>query len=222
MRKRYTYEFPRPMVTVDTVVFSPGENGLDVLLIKRKNPPFRGRWALPGGFVEIDEPLEEAAARELAEETGLHGVQLEQVHTFGEPGRDPRGRSISVVYMALVDQGRCVLKASDDAVAHAWLPVTGLPRLAFDHNRIVGYALERLRISLRHGGVGAQILPKTFTLTELRRLYETILGKDVKPGAFRRRMETGGILEPAGDEDTGGRGTRGRRYRFGKGREKPL
>lgn len=140
-KRQYTYDYPRPMVTVDAVVFAMRDGALEVLLIERKNPPFQGTWALPGGFVEMDETLEEAVARELEEETGVRGVHLEQFHTFGDPGRDPRGRSISTAYWALVDSAACEVRADDDAADVRWFPAAALPELAFDHRVIVEHGV---------------------------------------------------------------------------------
>ena len=139
---KYTYDYPRPMVTVDAVVFTKREGRREVLLIERKHDPFAGTWALPGGFVDMDETLEQAAARELEEETGLRGVALEQCHTFGDPGRDPRGRSVSVAFAAEVDWRKHRPRGGDDAAQARWFPVDALPSLAFDHRDIVEYAVR--------------------------------------------------------------------------------
>lgn len=140
--KQYVYAYPRPMVTVDAVVFTIRDGKRHVLLIERKHEPFAGSWALPGGFVEMDETLDAAVARELEEETGLKGVALEQFHTFGDPGRDPRGRSISVAYAGEVDWRRAALRAADDAASVRWFPLGALPPLAFDHRAIIEYAVR--------------------------------------------------------------------------------
>ncbi len=136
----YTYAYPRPMVTVDAVVLASGTAAPQVLLIRRKNAPFAGFWALPGGFVDMEESLETAAARELEEETGLRGVSLSQLHTFGDVGRDPRGRNITVVYCGQLAEPSPV-RAGDDAAEAAWFPARALPPMAFDHDRIVAMAL---------------------------------------------------------------------------------
>ena len=143
---KYVYEWPRPMVTVDAVVFGLFADKVQVLLINRANEPFKGRWALPGGFVDIDEELEDAAARELREETGLEGVSLEQMHTFGEIGRDPRGRQITVVYLGVVTDIETKVRAGDDAARVKWFDIEELPKeLAFDHAEVIGFAVGRLR-----------------------------------------------------------------------------
>lgn len=143
MAKKYCYEYPRPMVTVDVVIVS-NEAKRRVLLIRRKNEPFSGSWAIPGGFVDMGESLEAAARRELREETGVTARTLKQLHTFGDPGRDPRGRAISVAYLAEVDADRVNPKAADDAAAVAWHSLTRPPKLAFDHRKILALARRRL------------------------------------------------------------------------------
>ncbi len=137
----YTYDYPRPMVTVDAAILSRRNDRFHILLIRRGRPPFQGTWALPGGFVEIDEPLEAAAARELREETGLIGLELRQLHTFGDPDRDPRGRSISVVYRGEAPPD-AVATGGDDAAEAKWFPLDALPPLAFDHEIVVKYLVE--------------------------------------------------------------------------------
>ncbi len=140
--QRFVYAYPRPMLTVDAVVFTQKEGRRHVLLIERKHEPYAGQWALPGGFVEMEETLSHAAARELEEETGLSNVPLSQFHTFGDPGRDPRGRSITVAYLGEADWRACAPKAADDAAAVQWFPLDALPPLAFDHQDIVEYAVK--------------------------------------------------------------------------------
>lgn len=139
----YTYDYPHPAVTVDAVVFARSADGLEVLLMQRRSAPHEGKWALPGGFVEIDESLDDAARRELAEETGLSGVELKQLHAFGAPERDPRERVISVAYFGMVKKQDHALRAASDAADARWFPVTALPPLAFDHAQIIALALTR-------------------------------------------------------------------------------
>ena len=139
----YVYQWPRPMVTVDMAVFAVTAGGSKVLLIQRRNEPYKGKWALPGGFVEMDEELHTAAARELAEETGLGEVRLQQLHTFGTVGRDPRGRIISVVYWGIVETGKMEVTAGDDAAQAKWFDIDQLPHLAFDHDDVVKMAVEK-------------------------------------------------------------------------------
>jgi len=147
---RYVYDWPRPMVTVDAAVFAFLDGEPKVLLIQRKEEPFKGRWALPGGFVEIEEDLPEAAARELAEETGLRDVALEQLRTFGKPGRDPRGRTITVAYFGIAERDREQIRAADDAANAQWFDIDDLPPMAFDHDEIVRCAIDRLRQTQTH------------------------------------------------------------------------
>jgi len=143
---KYIYDWPRPMVTVDAVVFGFFSNKAKLLLIKRGKEPFRGKWALPGGFVGIDEELEDAIARELAEETGLVGVSLEQMHTFGGVGRDPRGRQITIVFMGIAKKRRTRIKAGDDAAEARWFDIERLPKdLAFDHTEVAKFAISKLK-----------------------------------------------------------------------------
>ncbi len=143
---KYTYDWPRAMVTVDAVVFRYSAGRAELLLIKRKNEPFKGKWAIPGGFIEMDEELEDAVVRELAEETGLRGVPLEQMHTFGTIGRDPRGRQITVVFMGIVDEQQANVKAGDDAAEAKWFDIENLPdNMAFDHNEVAKFAIGKLK-----------------------------------------------------------------------------
>ena len=172
-------DYPRPSVTVDLVIFTIADDDLKVLLIRRGGEPFKGRWALPGGFVEIDESLDLAAARELEEEVGVTNVYLEQLYTFGEPKRDPRGRIISVAYFALIDAEKQRIVAASDAAHAEWHSVFNPPRLAFDHKRILDYAVWRLRNKIEWTTVGYELLPKKFTLSELQRVYEIILQRPV-------------------------------------------
>jgi 8-oxo-dGTP diphosphatase len=139
----YTYKYPRPALTVDAVVFRKNDAKTDVLLIQRKNPPFQGRWALPGGFVDMDETLEKAVHRELMEETGIRNVQLQQLHAFSTPGRDPRGHTISVVFWGILDADQNPV-AGDDAENAGWFEISKLPKLSFDHQEIVEMAIQKL------------------------------------------------------------------------------
>jgi 8-oxo-dGTP diphosphatase len=149
-KAKYIYDWPRPMVSVDAAVFTFVEGRAELLLIKRKNEPFKGKWALPGGFVGIDEELQDAAARELAEETALSAVQLEQMHTFGTVGRDPRGRQITVVFTGIATEGINRLKAGDDAAEVRWFDLGQLPKdLAFDHNEVAEFAIRKLSTEMR-------------------------------------------------------------------------
>jgi len=194
--------FPRPSVTVDVVIFTLRDDDLQVLLVKRKSAPYAGRWAIPGGFVRIDEPLEEAARRELSEETGVRDVYMEQLYTFGDPKRDPRERVITVAYFALVPAPLAV-RAGGDASDACWWSMYDLPPLAFDHAHILEYALTRLRYKLEYTAVGFQLLPDTFTLSELQKAYEVVLGAALDKRNFRRKILEAQVIEETGEFRTG-------------------
>jgi 8-oxo-dGTP diphosphatase len=182
-------------VAVDIVLFTIEEGALKVLLVKRGISPFKDQLALPGGFVLADEGLDEAALRELREETGVADVYLEQLYSFGDPKRDPRGRIISIAYFALISAEH-KLKAGTDASDASWWPAQQTPPLAFDHAKILGYALERLRNKLEYTTVGFQLLPSKFTLGELQSVYEAILDKPMDKRNFRRKIAELKILKP--------------------------
>jgi 8-oxo-dGTP diphosphatase len=184
----HTYQYPRAALTVDCVVFGVDDEELKVMLIRRGQPPFQGKWALPGGFVRLDETLEEAARRELEEETGLHKLFLEQLYTFGSVNRDPRERVVSVAYYALVKLSEHSVLAASDASDAAWFGVHDVPSLAFDHAEILQMALERLRGKLRYEPIGFELLPKKFTLSQLQHLYELVLERELDKRNFRKRV----------------------------------
>jgi 8-oxo-dGTP diphosphatase len=196
----YTYENPHPAVTTDIVVFTIRHEQLKVLLVKRAEDPYLGSWALPGGFVEIAESLDEAAQRELREETGVDGVYLEQLYTFGQPDRDPRERVITVAYYALIPSDRLQIRAATDAEAVGWFALDELPALAFDHQRILDMALQRLRAKLDYSTIAFQFMPAEFTLSELQAVYERILGEPIDKRNFRKRILALGAIEETGDE----------------------
>lgn len=201
-RPSYSYDYPRPSVTVDIILFTFHEDRLKVLLIRRSHAPFAERWALPGGFVNIDEDLEEAARRELNEETNVSDVYLEQLYTFGDPDRDPRGRVITVAYFALLsnDQvSRLQIRGASDVGEAAWWDIYTLPELAFDHARILHYAVQRLRWKLEWTALGFLLLPAEFTLSELQRVYETVLHEPLDKRNFRRKMLAADVLEETGN-----------------------
>lgn len=175
-------------LTVDCVVFGFDDGDLKILLIRRKIAPFAGRWALPGGFVLEDESVDDAARRELAEETGIERLYLEQLYTFGEPARDPRGRVVSVAYYALVNLSEHQLHASTDAADAAWFSVSDVPSLAFDHGDILETALARLRGKVRYQPIGFELLPRKFTLSQLQHLYEVILETPLDKRNFRKKI----------------------------------
>lgn len=190
----FTYEYPHPAVTVDGVVFGFDDADLKVLLIQREAAPYKMRWALPGGFVNIDEDLDAAVRRELEEETGITQLYLEQLYTFGAPKRDPRERVISVAYYALVKLADHKVRAASDARNVAWFPVADLPALAFDHEEILDVALRRLKGKIRYEPIGFELLPEKFPLSELQRLYETILEQPLDKRNFRKKILSMGLL----------------------------
>lgn len=208
--------FERPSVAVDVALLSVRDGRLHTLVLRREEHPFKGRFCLPGGFIRMDETLEEAAARVLAREAGLRGVFLEQLYTFGAVRRDPRTRVLSVAYYALVDRAR--LASVEEGARGArvaevvvpWAGETGGPvrvvgaggrrlPLAFDHAEILGTAVKRLRGKLEYTPVGFQLLPGRFTLLDLQRVHETVLGRPLNKDSFRRRMLASGLLEATGE-----------------------
>lgn len=197
----YTYDYPRPSVTVDIIVFGLDEgHKLKVLLIQRANDPFKDQWALPGGFVEMDEDLETAALRELEEETGVKDLFIEQLFTFGAPKRDPRGRVISIAYYALINLSDHPVQAASDASAAQWFEIDKLPELAFDHDEIYKMAEYRLRGKVRYEPIGFELLPDHFTLPQIQKLYETILGVELNKRNFRTKILKMNILEEVGKQ----------------------
>jgi 8-oxo-dGTP diphosphatase len=218
-------DYPRPSLTADCVVFGvtfeSGGPALRVLLIERGGKPFQGAMALPGGFVHIDETLDDAARRELSEETGLGDVFLEQLYTFGAVDRDPRGRVVSVAYYALVNLADHRVQSGSDARAARWLPVQDARGLAFDHDAVLAIALERLRAKVRYQPIGFELLPERFTLSQLQALYEAILGEPLDKRNFRKRFLAMGLLAEAGTE-RGVPHRAARLYRFDKRRYEAL
>lgn len=202
-------------MTVDLVVLTIVDGELRVLLVRRGIPPYQGRWALPGGFVRPDEDLPDAATRELAEETGLRG-HLEQLASYGAPRRDPRGRVVTVAYLALVP-GAPDPRAGSDASAAAWHPVHHRPsRLAFDHERILADGVERARAKLEYTPLGTAFCRQEFTIAELRAVYEAVWGAQLDPRNFHRKVTgTAGFVAPTGSATQGERGRPAELYRRG-------
>jgi len=212
----YSYPHPRPALAVDCVVFGFDEGDLRVLLIQRDVPPFEGQWALPGGFVRADETLDDAARRELEEETAVGKVFLEQLYTFGELERDPRERVVSVAYYALVKLSDHRILAATDARSAAWFAVADTPRLAFDHDRILETALQRLKGKLRYQPIGFELLPLKFTLSQLQHLYEAILETALDKRNFRKKILSMGVLEELDEVEQDVAHRAARLYRFDK------
>ena len=182
-------KFERPSVTVDIVLFTIKNKDLKTLLIKRNVEPFKNMWAIPGGFIKMKENLEEAAKRELLEETNVKNVYLEQLYTFGDIKRDPRTRVITVVYFALVNSEKFRLKADTDVKDVKWFSLQNLPEVAFDHKKILEYALKRLRWKLDYTTVAFSLLPEKFTLTQLQDIYEIIFNKKLDKRNFRKKIK---------------------------------
>lgn len=219
----FTYEYPRPALTVDCVVFGWDGRALKVLLIQRNEPPFAGQWALPGGFVQMEEELDDAARRELTEETGLGAMYLEQLYTFGGVARDPRGRVVTVAYYALIDLHRYAQPAgASDARDAAWFAFPDLPQLAFDHDRILDVAYRRLQGKIVYRPIGFELLPDKFSFSQLQYLYETILGEEFDRRNFRKKMLSMGILVELDEYETGTPHRAARLYRFDEQRYRSL
>ena len=192
------FRMPTLTMTTDIVIFTIRDERLEILLIERGNPPYQGKWALPGGLVEEDEDLDVCAHRELEEETKVTGVSLEQLHAFGAPNRDPRGRLVTVAYYTLVRPDRLHPESASDAANVQWFAVDELPSLAFDHAEIIAMARRRLRARLDESADAFGFLPKTFTLDDLRSLDEIVGGKRLDPRGFLRRVLALELIEETG------------------------
>jgi 8-oxo-dGTP diphosphatase len=204
-------------VTVDLVMLTVRADALCVLLIRRAIPPHEGAFALPGGFVREDEDLTGAAIRELSEETGVHheAAHLEQLATYGAPGRDPRARVVTVAYLALLPDAPTPTAGSDAAEA-VWLPVADVPPLAFDHARILRDGVERARAKLEYSPLAAAFCPPEFTIAELRQVYEAVWSARLDPRNFHRKAtSTPGFVVPTGRSTTGDRGRPAQLFRRG-------
>jgi 8-oxo-dGTP diphosphatase len=212
----YTYDYPRPAVAVDCVVFGLDldEDDLEILLIQRLKDPFAHGWALPGGFMQMDETADAAARRELEEETGVTDVYLEQLYTFSDVARDPRGRVVSIAYYALAKLSDHRIRAATDAENVAWFSIHELPRLAFDHKAIIDAAIERLRGKVRYAPLGFELLPPKFTLSQLQRLYEIVLEQQLDKRNFRKKILSMEFLVDTGEHEQGVAHRAARLYRF--------
>ncbi|MFA0963962.1 NUDIX domain-containing protein [Roseivirga sp. BDSF3-8] len=206
-------------LTVDAVVFGyEPEPRISVLLIKRKYQPFKDQWALPGGFVQTTESLEEAVLRELQEETGIEAGYLEQLYTFGAPQRDPRQRIVSVAYFGLVRPDTHQLSASTDAREANWFDIQELPELAFDHKEILDTAFKRLRAKITYEPIGFELLDERFPFSDLENLYSTLLGRDIDRRNFRKKILSYGLLDELDEKVSRGAGRPANLFRFNKDR----
>ena len=193
-KKKYCYDYPRLALTTDCIIFGFDELELKVLLIERGIEPFKGQWAFPGGFVEMDETTAEGAKRELFEETGLKNVFIEQLFTFSDVHRDPRGRTVSVTYFSLVNLKNHRAVAGDDAAKATWFSVKDIPSLAFDHEEVFKMAMTRLKGKIKYQPIGFELLPEKFTLRDLQHLYEVILEIKLDKRNFRKKIQKMDLL----------------------------
>ena len=183
---KYCYKYPHPAVTTDCVIFGFDGSELQVLLIERGIEPFKGKWSVPGGFLNMDETAVEGALRELKEETGLENAYIEQFNTYSDPGRDPRERVITIAHYALVRIQE--VKGGDDAAKAQWFPIDEVPQLAFDHDKILRDAMRKLRERIHFEPIGFELLPEKFTMRDLQILYESILGVKFDRRNFAKKM----------------------------------
>lgn len=197
----YQYKYPRAALTADLAVFGFDGRQLYILLIERGGEPYRGSWALPGGFLEMDETIEQCAARELREETGVEDIFLEQFHVYSDVNRDPRERVVTVAFVALVRKSDLSLVAGDDARRAGWFELEALPPLAFDHNKIIADARRHLQLLLRERPVGFRLLDEKFSIAELQRLYEQINEKTYDRRNFARKFSQSRVLRDEGVAD---------------------
>lgn len=222
MKGNYCYEYPRPAVTTDCIIFGYNQVSLNVLLIKRGLEPFLNKWAFPGGFIEMNETAEESALRELKEETGLENVFTEQLYTFSDVERDPRGRVITIAYYALINQSLYSPVAGDDAKEAKWFNISEMPELAFDHKLVFKTALDRLKTKIRYEPIGFELLPEKFTLTELQKLYEVILEKEIDKRNFRKKLKKSEILIELNEKQKGVAHKAATFYKFSKNKYEEL
>ena len=221
-QKKYTYEYPRPAVTTDCVIFGFDGGELKVLLIERDIEPYKEYWALPGGFINMDEDAETCARRKLREETGFENIYIEQLFTFSAVDRDPRYRVISIAYYALVKLSDYPAHAESDASRITWFPVSKVPTLAFDHAEILETAKQRLRGKIKYHPVGFELLPEKFTLPDLHRLYEIILETSLDRRNFRKKILGFGLLIDHNELEKGVPNRAAKVYSFDKRKYKEL
>lgn len=222
MKEKYCYEYPRPAVTTDSVIFGFDEGELKILLIKRAQDPFKDSWALPGGFMDMDEDAETCALRELEEETGIKNAFVEQLYTFTKVDRDPRSRVVSIAYYALVKLSDYSICAGDDAAQAQWFPLSEVPGLAFDHADVLSVAIQRLKGKIKYQPIGFELLPEKFTIPELQRLYEVVLQMQLDRRNFRKKILSTGLLTDLSEEVTGVPHKRPKLYRFDKAKYEEL
>lgn len=191
-------KFEKPSVTVDIIIFTIKNKELKVLLVKRKLEPFKGKWATAGGFVRINDSLEEAAKRELKDETGVKDIYLEQLYTYGNPKRDPRGRVITVSYIALINSDKIKLKPDTDVSDAKWFSINKIPPLAFDHKKILDYALQRLKWKFEYTAIAFSLLPKKFAMSNLQEIYEIVFSKKFDKRNFSKKIISLNILKEEG------------------------
>lgn len=220
--KKFSYDYPHPALTSDCVLFGFDEGELKLLLLQRSNEPCKGSWALPGGFVHINETTEEAARRILKEKASVGKIYLEQLFTFSDVNRDPRERVVSVAYYALVKLADYQVKAGRDTKNAEWFPVSSIPSLAFDHNKIIKTAIERLRGKVRYQPIGFELLPAKFTLTRLQHLYESILGVELDKRNFRKKILGMGLLKALEEKEKNVAHKAARFYSFDQKKYKDL
>lgn len=209
-------EYEQPAITVDLGIFTVDRGTLKVMLIRRAEAPFAGCWSLPGGFLKVDESLEDAALRVLQEKTGVGDVYLEQLYTFGAPERDPRARVITVTYFALIPWKMLAQPSSVKVAGLSWTAVDHLPKLAFDHKEILQYAIRRLRAKAGYSNIVYGLMPEQFRLSELQSMYEAILNKKLDKRNFRKRMLASGLLQETGKKEVAGAHRPAMLYKFKK------
>lgn len=205
-------------LSVDAVVFGYEQGNISVLLIKRKYDPFKGQWAIPGGFIKNDESLEDAVERELFEETGVKINYLEQLYTFGKPNRDPRGRVVSVAYFGLVRPNTFKITASTDAEQVRWFPINEIPKLSFDHREILNTAVERVQGKITYEPIGFELLDKKFPFSDLEKLYTTLLGREIDRRNFRKKIVGLNILDELDEKVSKGSGRPANLFQFNQKR----
>jgi ADP-ribose pyrophosphatase YjhB (NUDIX family) len=203
-------------MTVDLVIFTVNDDMLKVMLVKRAENPFADCWAIPGGFLKTSESLEDAALRVLKEKAGVENVYVEQLYTFGDPDRDPRARVITVSYFALIPWKNLVQPESDKVTDLMWAPVDHLPKLAFDHKEIVQYGVQRLRAKASYSNIVYGLMTRHFSLSELQKIYETILNHKLDKRNFRKRILATGLLQETGKKNAAGAHRPAMLYKFKK------